>query len=787
MKFIGFWMRRFSNSPFGQLKVVTLKQRVIEFVRSPKVLILVVPFVLMAPIWLTGKALYWGTPSTQFIPWWWQAWQTLRSGELPLWNPLVGMGAPLLANYQSSLLYPPTWIYFGLAALGGLPLMAWGQALVVAIHLAWAGWGMGLLIRRLCRGELAQTVGGLAFGLSAYLVARAHFLSINAAVAWLPWILLAAYELVMEPRNRHAILKLALFLALQWLAGHAQIAWYSLLLTIAWIVFWAWRSGRWQGLRRNVLMLGLAGLLAFGLSAAQLLPTAEYLANSQRAAQVDFAEAATYSFWPWRLIGLVAPNFFGNPAHGDYWGYGNFWEDTIYVGLLPFALAIAALWWARKSREEKSLAGFLFGVMMVSFFLALGNRTPLFEWLFRNAPTFALFQSPTRFTIWLVFALALLAALAVDRWKRPKARALYWSRLATAGAVAVLIGAVVGTLLARQGAVGAPQTFFSATLTMGAFLLGAAWLHLQAPTKADTQDSRWGWLVSGLVAADLLVAGWGLNPGTSLELYKEDASMRAELREEVGGGRLFISETDEYNLRYENLFQFDDFSAQEPQLIRGSLLPNTFLLDGFASVNNYDPLVPGSYKEWMDMVNAADKETQQELLARMGVRVVETLDLNHNNLISFTAVEALPRARWVNCARSIESVAGAFSSILQSNSESAIILIENLGSEDLCGDGSEGMVSIINNGTNFLELLVDSPGGGWLVLADTNYPGWHAYIEGKESKIYAADGLFRTVKLETDQSRVQFVYQPAWFFSGAGLSAFAWLILIVLWRRNNVQ
>src|SRR3972149_1803384 len=219
-----------------------MKQQVLDIVRSPRVLILVAPFVLMAPVWLTGHALYWGPPSTQFVPWWWQAWQTLRSGELPLWNPLVGMGAPLLANYQSALLYPPTWIYFALAAIGGLPLMAWGQALMVAFHLAWAGWGMGLLIRRLDRSELAQSIGGLAFGLSGYLVARAHFLSINATVAWLPWILLIAYELVQDPRSNRPVLKLGLVLALQWLSGHAQLAWYSLILAIIWMAFWAWRD-----------------------------------------------------------------------------------------------------------------------------------------------------------------------------------------------------------------------------------------------------------------------------------------------------------------------------------------------------------------------------------------------------------------------------------------------------------------------------------------------------------------------------------------------------------------
>jgi len=723
------------------------------------VLILLAPFALLAPVWLTGKALYWGTPSTQFIPWWWQAWQTLRSGELPLWNPLVGMGAPLLANYQSALLYPPTWIYFALAAIGGLPLMAWGQALMVAFHLAWAGWGMGLLIRRLDRSELAQSIGGLAFGLSGYLVARAHFLSINATVAWLPWILLIAYELVQDPRSNRPVLKLGLVLALQWLAGHAQLAWYSLILAIIWMAFWAWRDTRWRSLGSIALRFGLAGLLAFCLSAAQLLPTVEYLANSQRATQVDFSQAATYSFWPWRLIGLVAPNFFGNPAQADYWGYGNFWEDAIYVGLLPFLLAMASLLWMRKTMDQKALVIFLAVLILVSFMLALGNNTPLFEWLFYTVPTFSLFQSPARFTIWMIFSLSLLAAIAADYWKRPAGRALYWSRLVVAGAAAVLGVAAIGMVLIMQGALNLPQTFFSATLTMGAVGLAVAWLHLRSPGE-DGLNRQWGWLVMGLVAGDLLFAGWGLNPGTSLELYKENANFYPELRAELGAGRLFIAADDEYRLRYEHLFQFDSFYTAEPLQSRSSLLPNAFLLDGVSSANNYDPIVPGKYKEFMEKVNEADGSDHVELLQQMSVSWVGTIA--ENGSISLEAVAGFSRARWAECGQMIES-------------------IDNL---DVCAKDEIGSAEVIRDTANSVDVAIDSPSGGWLVLADTIYPGWRAFVNGEEITIFPVEGVFRGVHLQGGKYEVKFIYQPLSFYAGSALSIFSWLSVLVLWRRR---
>jgi hypothetical protein len=56
---------------------------------------------------LLGEVLFWGLPSLQFYPWREFAMSEFAQGRFPLWNPYNGAGAPLLANYQSALLYPP--------------------------------------------------------------------------------------------------------------------------------------------------------------------------------------------------------------------------------------------------------------------------------------------------------------------------------------------------------------------------------------------------------------------------------------------------------------------------------------------------------------------------------------------------------------------------------------------------------------------------------------------------------------------------------------------------------
>src|SRR4029453_10707981 len=58
----------------------------------------------------------------------------LRAGEIPLWNPLSGTGEPWLANAQSGVFYPPTWLF-----LLRSPALAAG--LFLLLHFAIAAWG----------------------------------------------------------------------------------------------------------------------------------------------------------------------------------------------------------------------------------------------------------------------------------------------------------------------------------------------------------------------------------------------------------------------------------------------------------------------------------------------------------------------------------------------------------------------------------------------------------------------------------------------------------------------
>lgn len=94
--------------------------------------------------------------------------------------------------------------------------------------------------------------------------------------------------------------------------------------------------------------------------------------------------------------------------------------------------------------------------------------------------------------------------------------------------------------------------------------------------------------------------------------------------------------------------------------------------------------------------------------------------------------------------------------------------------EDIDFSGSESVEGSKVEITKYspLEVIIEAnlTNSGFLVLADTFYPGWKVFIDGKEDKIYRANYIQRTVLLEKGKHIVKFIYEPASFKIGALIS-----------------
>ena len=329
-----------------------------------------VPLILFAPI-ILGRVWYWGVPLLQFYPWQHMAAEYYRAGQLPLWNPLVGSGAPLAANLQTGAFYPLNFLYLLLPT-------EYAMGYTAILHVVLAGLFMYAYLRTMKLSPLAALIGALAFEMNGFLIARAGFLSVTATVPWLAAWLWRAEKLQeaasIQRSVANHVLWLALVIGLGILAGHAQTAVYGLVLISLYFVWRTFsnRASLHLSVPRFFVLFAIAILLGLGVAAIQLLPAAELTRESQRAGGLDYTMIMTHSFWPLRLLTLLSPDFFGNPAQNNFWGYDNYWENAAYVGLIPLLLAIYAIWNRVRRRVTHGPIGFLATMAFASLILAFG-------------------------------------------------------------------------------------------------------------------------------------------------------------------------------------------------------------------------------------------------------------------------------------------------------------------------------------------------------------------------------------------------------------------------------
>jgi uncharacterized membrane protein YfhO len=79
-----------------------------------------------------------------------------------------------------------------------------------------------------------------------------------------------------------------------------------------------------------------------------------------------------------------------------------------------------------------------------------------------------------------------------------------------------------------------------------------------------------------------------------------------------------------------------------------------------------------------------------------------------------------------------------------------------------------------------IQLNVSLPLPKMLVLSETFYPGWKAYCDGRETKIYRANFAFRAVPVPAGTHRIAMVYDPVSFRIGKAITLFTLFIFIFL-------
>ncbi len=754
----------------------------------PVLVLIALPIVLLAPIVL-GRVLYWGVPLLQFYPWQHAAIDAYQHGQLPLWNSLVGSGAPLVANLQTAAFYPLNFLYLILP-----PEYAMGYTAI--LHVMLAGLFMYAFMRTLKLDRFSSVVAAIAFQLSGFLIARLSFFSITATLPWLAAWLWRTERLVASGQRRAVrnALLLALAIGLGNLAGHAQTAVYGLIFVT---LYFFWRTITLSSGHRVTLSLSfvIAITLGLGLAAIQLLPALELARESQRAVGLDFTKVMTHSYWPPRLLTLLSPDFFGNPAQNNFWGYDNYWENAAYIGVMPLLLALWAIWQVASSKlhaargiptplryggalrgqgasresadqrigestitQHASLITFLIIATILSLILAFGWFTSIYPFLYYNVPGFKLFQGPDRWLSITTIALCILAGFGAQRLIDHGFPRRAAARLILLGLALSIAG--IGSLFIFRDKF---ATFGPDILRFGIFLIVGGFLF-----KSEIKNQRSKILLIAVISLDLITAHRSLNPTIDPALYRAANPSAAAIKADGLAGRVFYLDIDEEAIKFSVYLahgsqphRFDSFGPTDLNYWLGereALLPNVGMIDGVATANNFDSLIIGRYQSLLDQINQLPLDQALAELARMNVAyIISPRDLN---------LPIVYRAENVTIYRNENVMPRAWLAPIDVDLNQAATILNGSSIDSLTDSG------------NAVTIRAASPADAWLILSDTYYPGWQATLDGQVTGIQLANQSFRAVKFPAGAHQVEFRYEPNSVTIGATITLIAVVVLV---------
>jgi len=792
--------------------------------------------------------------------------ESLRGGELPLWNPYLFAGAPFLATGQHGMLYPFSWIFLWLS-----PEKAYGWYTVGQLWLA--GASMYFLGRVLGMKRGSAAIAGLIYQGSGFmLTSSAVFPMIIGAAAWLP-LLLACIDRVVSTAARRTGTTMvwmglgAVALGVQILAGHIEITYYTLLI-MGFFALWqllgvglaARHDPQGQGAWIHAMLqpaLWLAGLVGLGIAfgAVQLVPFYEVGRLNFREGSASFAEVRSWAF-PWRrVLTLLLPNFFGNPAHHRYvdvfsgqsvpfttnsfgelnpqgaysshWGIKNYVEGGIYLGILPLFLAgLGAVGgWRVGAGTRRRWLTLFFGAL--SFFsLAFIFGTPLYGLLYYGLPFINQLHTPFRWVWPLSLAVAALAGFGADAvlgWEQRPAdeRNRNWTTRAFATAAAAGTAVLLGLLFSRlfyaqveplvtrifQGmslantAFADTRAFYSYEFWQG-LLLGGALMCTAMVLWLGRRRQTWPFLTLAviLIVADLFLANRAFRAGVDPALLAYKPELITWLEKQPGEWRL------------------TSFTPHGDKPLNA----NTPWLYDLQDVRGYDSIIPRQYTDYMAAIEPQNElpfnrvqpvgnweALNSPLLDVLGVRyIVSSAEIDLPKLREVWVGEGLriyenlavaPRA-YVLPQTATHVVEDDLAALAQFDPRQFVVVeTPDLPAKMEPRAGEVGRLTaaqVVSYGNIEVQVDAGTDTPAWLILNDSYFPGWKAYVRpqgGVESEevevpITRVNGNFRGVLLEPGQWTVRYRYSPASFQLGGLLSAMGVIVLLFAtavwsWRR----
>lgn len=649
-----------------------------------------------------GDIAYFNYPLKNFLA------ESLKNHQLPLWTNLIGTGFPILADSPIGAFYLPNMILFYL-----FPTPIAFNLHYIFIFLT-STIGTYLLCKNFRFSNTASLYAGLAYGYSGFFIARIIHTSFIQSASLLPFIFLLVDKYYEKKDKRHLLIFSLLICQLVF-TGYPQALLYSLFTIYCYIFVKYYLLAKVR--KHFFLSFGLVFLsivIGFVLASAQILPTLEMLNASTRSSGLGSGELFRNSGSIKILALFFNPFFFGDISKGTFNAseIGYYWENIAYSGLLTPILAIFSVFFVRKNKMIVFTFSF---IALLSLMLALGKFGPAH--VIFDIPPFSFFRIPARFLFITSFSIAILAAISINLLKNNKLTSLLGFLLVVIITVDIFIyWHNFNTYTNEKVYLEYPESVkYLKNISSNNSRISTLWPYLQKSSKAKDWDES---LNQNLWDFNLLNADINMVYHIpSSDFYTSFSTRRLDLMRQLLRLNIKVENENEAKITDTGI------NLLKLQAVEFLITPFNVIAKDAVEIKTFDN--PGN--EQIHIYKIDNNVTRFRVLKNYEVvsNLKELTDkLQDKNLNANDTV------------------------ILEKEPPKIEKRLKNTIVEDVSENG------------NNISLKISSDGQGFLVISDTYFQGWGAYINDKKTEVLPANGNSKAIFLNEGNNHVKISYQP---------------------------
>lgn len=746
--------------------------------------------------------------------------------EEPYWTNSAFGGMP---TYQLGANYPHNYIKKVDGLLRFLPRPADYMFLYFI--------GFYVLLLTLKIKPLKAVFGALAFGFSTYLIvilgvghnAKAH------AIAYMPMVV-AGVLLVFQKRWIVGGLLTMVAAALELNANHFQMTYYLLLFLLILTAYYSYKAVQSKALKSLVYSFGVfvvAGLLAVGANATNILATSEYAKESTRGkselsknpdgtkktegTSMTYDYITEYSYGIAESFNLIAPRIFGGSNSEDlgtnsemyqfvvsqnvpedqakeivkglptYWGDQPIVAAPAYIGVIVFFLAVLALFIDNRKLKYAFLAG-----AIASLLLSWGKNFPLLTDFFINyVPLYNKFRAVSSIQVVLEICMPALALMGLQSFfnteEKQRWNGLWKSAAVTGGILIVLLFAK--SLFSFAGGSDAylresygPEfvealkadraSMYTSDIFRSIIFIALTFGILWLSIKKTISQQAATILVGFFMVADLFLIGKNY-------LAADDFVSKQEVDEpfiEAPFDTAILQDSSHYRV-----FEVSGNALSDP---RASYFHK--------SIGGYHAAKPRRMQELFDYQIV---KNNQEVLNMLNVKY-----LIHRNekgeQLPVQNTEANGNAWFVNEIKVVPNADAEMQAL--SNLDTKNVAVRTLEPNEkplalvIPKKAASAKIELTSYKPNELQYIATNPNNGFAVFSEMYYKnGWNAYIDGKLTEHYRVDYALRGLPIPAGKHTIVFKFEPQVVKTGSTIALISFVLMLVLiaggmyWNRKT--